>query len=289
MILSINNLKKYYGDLKAVDGVSFHVEEGICFGLLGPNGAGKSTTLEILEGVKEETSGEILFQGLVRDKSYKQRIGIQFQSTALQDHMTIEEALYTFQSFYEKTMSIDRLIELCNLQEILHKEHRRVSGGQRQRLLLALSLINDPEIIFLDEPTTGLDPYARIRYWELINDIKKLGKTIILTTHYMDEAHSLCDELIIMDRGKIIAQGSPAELLEIHFKERTLILPESEKTALEKSDISFNEVKGKLHILSTDVKAHLRQLMEVDISLDDIEVRSQNLEDLFIQLTGSTF
>ncbi len=285
-IIEVKNLVKRFKDLVAVNDTSFKVNKGECFGLLGPNGAGKSTTLEILETVKSATSGEILFQGKPLDSSYKNYIGIQFQSTALQDHMTITEALQLFSSFYKKTMNIDELIETCQLSEYANKDHRLVSGGQRQRLLLALSLINDPEVIFLDEPTTGLDPHARVVFWNLIRKVKSLGKTIILTTHYMDEAHGLCDELVIMDHGKIIAQGSPSELLEQNFKGRTLVLPQSLEVQLKSSEIAYEVIREKILISTQNTSKTLIQLQGHNINLDQIEVRSQNLEDLFIKLTG---
>jgi len=217
-ILEIKNLYKTYKDVIAVDGISFAVPEGICFGLLGPNGAGKSTTLEVIEGLKTATRGDILYKGQARTADFKETIGIQFQSTALQDRMRVREALEIFSAFYEKTLDLETIIEMCSLQELLDRDHNQLSGGQRQRLLLALALVNDPELIFLDEPTTGLDPQARKNFWQLIENIKAVKKTVILTTHYMDEAYALCDEIVIIDKGKIIAAGSPKSLLQEHYQ-----------------------------------------------------------------------
>src|SRR5690554_2132445 len=216
-LLEVDHLRKHYGSLKAVDDVSFAIRPGICFGLLGPNGAGKTTTIEIIEGITAPTSGEIRYRGKPRDKSFAERCGIQFQATALQDFLTVREVLTLFASFYREPLPVTELIRWCDLGEFSEREANKLSGGQKQRLLLALALINDPEIVFLDEPTTGLDPQSRRNFWELITTIKRRGKTVVLTTHYMDEAEQLCDELIIMDHGRIIDQGSPRALLDKHL------------------------------------------------------------------------
>ena len=202
MSLDILNLHKNYGPIQAVRGVSFRVKPGICFGLLGPNGAGKSTIIEILEGVKEPSSGDILFNNKSRSSDFKEKIGIQFQYTALQDSMRVGEALKTFSAFYKRPAKIEDIKKMCQLEDIWDRDHRQLSGGQRKRLLLGLSLINNPELVFLDEPTTGLDPSSRKMFWELVKDIKQQGRTIVLTTHYMDEAYLLCDEMIVVDQGK---------------------------------------------------------------------------------------
>ena len=231
-ILEARGLVKAYpkAKVKAVDGVSFTVEAGTCFGLLGPNGAGKSTTVEMLEGVARPTAGAVLFNGETihvghSAKQYRDRVGIQFQSTALQEFLTVQENLRFFAALYPKTRSIDELIRVCRLEEFLDRDTKKLSGGQRQRVLLAIALINDPEIVFLDEPTTGLDPQARRNFWELVRGIKAEGKTILLTTHYMEEAYELCDTIAIMDHGRIIAQGSPQALLQEHFNESVIELP----------------------------------------------------------------
>jgi ABC-2 type transport system ATP-binding protein len=216
-ILAIEHLRKQYGSVVAVEDVSFSIAEGICFGLLGPNGAGKTTTIEMIEGILEPSAGSILYHGAPRSRRFLQEIGIQFQSTALMDFMTVRETLQLFSQFYDRVEPLEALIHQCDLGDFLDRYANKLSGGQQQRLLLALAMINRPQLIFLDEPTTGLDPQARRNFWQLINGIKKRGATIILTTHYMDEAEQLCDELAIMDRGRIIARGSPAQLLHEHF------------------------------------------------------------------------
>ncbi|MCL4151715.1 UNVERIFIED_CONTAM: hypothetical protein GTU68_050805, partial [Idotea baltica] len=228
-IIEVKNLIKHFAPykkeiVKAVDGVSFAIKPGTCFGLLGPNGAGKTTTVEILEGIIEPTGGSILYKGQPIGEQFRHDAGIMFQNTALQDYMTVSEALNMFGRFYTKTVSVQQLIEQCALQEFLDRDARKLSGGQKQRLLLAIALVNDPEVIFLDEPTTGLDPQARRNFWQLVNDIKSRGKTVVLTTHYMEEANLLCDELVFMDHGKIIAAGSPSELLSNSFNDVLLEL-----------------------------------------------------------------
>ncbi len=187
-VIEVKGLTKVYKGVSAVDNIDFSIEKGKCFGLLGPNGAGKTTTIEIMEGIISPTSGVVEYYGKVASDDVSQQIGIQFQHTALQDFLTVKETLDLFTSFYQQTLSHEQLIELCDLTEFLDRDNRLLSGGQRQRLLLALALINDPDIIFLDEPTTGLDPQARRNFWQLIQNIKKRDKTVILTTHYMDEA-----------------------------------------------------------------------------------------------------
>ena len=219
-VLEVKGLKKYFGQVKAVDGISLKIKKGLCFGLLGPNGAGKTTTVEVMEGVTKPTSGEIFYKGRTLDDRYREEIGIQFQKTSLQDFLKVKEVLELFSSFYEKTLPLEQIIEECSLGDLLDRDHRKLSGGQAQRLLLGLALINDPEVLFLDEPTTGLDPQARRNFWDLINQIKKRNKTIVLTTHYMEEAYALCDEIAIMDKGKILLEGPPRKLLKEHFNLR---------------------------------------------------------------------
>jgi ABC-2 type transport system ATP-binding protein len=209
-------IKDYPGGVRAVADLSFQVQRGQCFGLLGPNGAGKTTTLEMLEGILPPTSGEMLFDGHPLDADYRERTGIQFQATALQDFQTVGEALAMFASLYRRRAPREELIELCHLGEILQRDTRRLSGGQRQRLLLAIALVNEPDLVFLDEPTTGLDPQARRNFWSLIETVRQDGTTIVLTTHYMEEAERLCDQIIIVDRGRLIAEGAPAELVRAH-------------------------------------------------------------------------
>ena len=226
--LEARNLVKEYPGVLAVNGVSFTVPEGICFGLLGPNGAGKTTTVEIIEGVTRPTSGEVYYYGQIAGDRFRQEAGIQFQNTALQDHITVLETLKMFRSLYSRQANLDDLVEQCSLGDLLDRDNRKLSGGQRQRLLLAVALVNRPRLVFLDEPTTGLDPQARRNFWELVQRIRANGATIVLTTHYMDEAQVLCDDIAIMDEGKIIARGAPDDLLHDRFGDELLHLPHGE-------------------------------------------------------------
>lgn len=284
--VSVQALCKRYKDIYAVDDVSFEVPQGHCFGLLGPNGAGKTTTIEIMEGIISASSGQVLYQGKLVDKHISQQIGIQFQHTALQDFLTVKETLKLFSSFYKKTLPQEQLIELCDLSEFLDRDNRLLSGGQRQRLLLALALINDPEIIFLDEPTTGLDPHARRNFWQLIKNIKAQNKTIILTTHYMDEAEQLCDDIVIMDQGKIIEAGTPHQLLSKHFNDVFIYLPQAQVSNELIKEYGWNELADRVEITSKNVEQTLSLLMAKEVSLDGLHVKSANLDDLFLKLTG---
>ena len=226
--LEARNLVKEYPGVLAVDGVSFTVPEGTCFGLLGPNGAGKTTTVEIIEGVTRPTSGDVYYYGEVAGERFRQETGIQFQNTALQDHITVFETLEMFQALYDRKADLGHVIEQCSLGDLLDRDNRKLSGGQRQRLLLAVALVNQPKLVFLDEPTTGLDPQARRNFWALVKSIRTEGATIVLTTHYMDEAHVLCDEVAIMDEGKIVTQGSPERLLFDKYGDKLINLPHGE-------------------------------------------------------------
>lgn len=292
-VVTVTDLVKHFEPkkselVKAVDGVSFSIEQGICFGLLGPNGAGKTTTVEMLEGIVEPTSGRILYRGEPLGESFRRNAGIMFQNTALQDYMTVIEALTMFGSFYEKTVPVEQLIEQCALEEFLERDTRKLSGGQKQRLLLAVALVNDPDIVFLDEPTTGLDPQARRNFWQLVNDIKARGTTVVLTTHYMEEAKLLCDELVFMDHGHIIAQGSPTELLSNRFDHVLLELPATDvpEHLPEHANHKLQRNNDKVEFLSTDINETVNHLIQNGVSLSAMEVRSRTLEDLFIELTG---
>jgi len=286
-ILEVKNLAKKYDKVVAVDGISFALRQGVCFGLLGPNGAGKTTTIEVIEDVIPATAGEVFYKGAPRAPSFREEVGIQFQSTALLNLLTVRETLETFQSFFRKTATVEELVKLCRLAEFLDQYNDRISGGQRQRFLLALALINRPELLFLDEPSTGLDPQARRNLWDLIQGIKAEGKTIILTTHYMEEAQHLCDEVAIMDYGKIIARGTPAELIRQYSRGITVVLPRH-GFALEadRFPLLFREVKDTIEIKTDDVNQCLEQLITHGVDLSDITVRSPNLETVFLNLTG---
>ncbi len=285
-VIIVENLVKSYGAVDAVDNISFTIKKGHCFGLLGPNGAGKTTTIEIMEGIINASSGKVLYNGKTVDDSVSQQIGIQFQHTALQDFLTVKETLNLFSSFYDHTLSHEELIELCDLKEFLDRDNRLLSGGQRQRLLLALALINDPEIIFLDEPTTGLDPQARRNFWQLIQNIKAQNKTVVLTTHYMDEAEQLCDDVVIMDHGKIIASGTPNQLLSQHFDDVFIYLPVTQISQTLIDKFRWQVKAERVEIATKNVEQTLSLLMEHRVSLDGLHVTSANLDDLFLKLTG---
>jgi len=252
--LEARNIKKHYPGVLAVDGVSFSVPEGICFGLLGPNGAGKTTTVEIIEGVTAASSGEVYYYGEIAGARFRQEAGIQFQNTALQDKITVRETIEMFRALYDRQAEMDEIIEQCSLGELLDRDNRKLSGGQRQRLLLAVALVNRPRLIFLDEPTTGLDPQARRNFWDLVQSIRARGSTILLTTHYMDEAQVLCDEIAIMDACKIITQGTPDELLKKQYDGLIIELPISDLTDdLSGIEHTVFENLGIIEVVTTDV------------------------------------
>jgi len=286
-ILEITNLTKKYSDNIAVNNISFAVPKGKCFGLLGPNGAGKTTTIEMLEGILSPTSGTITYKGSKIDHDYRQEVGIQFQYTAIQDFLSVHETLTMFTQFYNETTPVEDLIKTCSLENILDRDTRKLSGGQRQRLLLALAILNNPKLVFLDEPTTGLDPQARRNFWQLVNRIKKQNKTVLLTTHYMDEAESLCDEIIIMDHGEIIDQGTPQELLDQNFEGVVISLPKEVSAQLSDESIVFLESNNRIEIVTNDTEKTVKMLLDKSIPINNMQIRSPNLEDLFIKLTGN--
>ncbi|MGI9262161.1 MAG: ABC transporter ATP-binding protein [Woeseiaceae bacterium] len=285
--LEAKNLVKHYPEVLAVDDVSFSVREGICFGLLGPNGAGKTTTVEIMEGVTPASSGEIWYYGTPAGKRFREEAGIQFQNTALQDYITVRETLEMFQSLYDRRADLGHIIEQCSLGELLDRDNRKLSGGQRQRLLLGVALVNRPRLVFLDEPTTGLDPQARRNFWELVKSIRDEGTTVILTTHYMEEAEILCDEIAIMETGKIIIQGKPDELLHQHYKNVIIELPIAEFSGdLSSLEHRVLETQGVIEIETNNVNDTLRELASLTSGLNRMKIRQPNLEDLFLDLTG---
>jgi ABC-2 type transport system ATP-binding protein len=286
-VLEARDLVKEYPGVTAVGGVSFAVEEGICFGLLGPNGAGKTTTVEIIEGVTPATSGEVYYYGEPAGAKFRQEAGIQFQNTALQDFLTVRETIEMFQALYDRKADFDELIEQCSLGDLLDRDNRKLSGGQRQRLLLAVALVNRPRLVFLDEPTTGLDPQARRNFWDLVQNLRALGSSIVLTTHYMDEAEVLCDEIAIMDAGQIIARGAPDDLLRGHYEGLIIELPMGDLTdELAEIEHTIYENLGIVEFVTTDVSASLQQLSPHVSNLNHIKIRQPNLDDLFLDLTG---
>lgn len=300
MVIEVEHLVKHYGSIKAVDDISFQVGRGEMFGMLGPNGAGKTTTVEIIEGLRSADSGHVSVMGLDISKvpgKIKQKIGIQLQAPSLLPLLKVEELLDTFAGFYQHHLPVDDVLELLALQESRKVLVKNLSGGQQQRLSVAMALVNDPEIAFLDEPTTGLDPQARRGLWSVIEDMRGKGKTVFLTTHYMEEAERLCDRVAIMDHGKIIALGTPGELIKSYFEEKAIQfeiespLPEAvlrDFPGTTQIAIDASEVV----IYSNNIPATMSALLKFAESggltgqLKDLHVREATLEDVFLKLTG---
>ena len=297
--LRVEDLKKYYGEVKAVDGISFEVLSGSIFGMLGPNGAGKTTTIETIIGLLDKTEGYIEVLGLDPTKDsteLKQKIGVQLQNPSLFPRLTVAETLDLFASFYPDPLEPQEALERVELEESSNVQVESLSGGQKHRLAVALSMVSDGELIFLDEPTTGLDPKARRGLWGVIENLKEEGVTVFMTTHYMDEAEELCDDLVIIDRGSIIAQGSPKNLINKYFKRRAIDLVDPGFSTAEISKIKDemdNHVEHKddrFIIYSENIPETFSQLMSFanrrDMQLDDVVVRRATLEDVFLKLTG---
>ena len=287
IILQVTNLVKNFARLTAVNDVSFEIQRGTCFGLLGPNGAGKTTTIELMEGIKTPDSGSILYNGEPLGHQFRNEAGIMFQNTALQEFVTVREMLVQYSRFYPNTADINKLVEQYSLEEFLHQDTRKLSGGQKQRLLLAMALINLPKILFLDEPTTGLDPQSRRNLWEQVRQVKAEGTTILLTTHYMEEAYELCDEIAIMDHGHIIAHDAPDALLAKHFDDVVVQINEQDiPRQLGEAEFSATYRNGNAHILTADVNKTVEKLLSFEIPLNRLRIRARDLEDLFLELTG---
>ncbi len=289
-LVEVQHIRKEYGQTVAVDDVSLKVYPGTCLGLLGPNGAGKTTTIEIIEDIIPPTEGQVLFKGKVRDNSYHEKVGIQFQHTSLLNYLSVVETLQTFSKLFSSTTDTHDLLERCDLVSIKKRRNDQLSGGQLQRLLLALALINDPELVFLDEPSTGLDPQSRRNLWSLVEDIKKQQKTIIMTTHSMEEAQHLCDRIAIMDKGLIIAEGTPESLITEHCPEEAVSLP-SHSLPPDTSELPFTfdnqgNHNDRVRIVTSDIEQTVKQLSEHNISLTGMTVHSPTLEDVFLKLTG---
>ncbi len=297
-VIEVKNLVKKYSKTTAVDSISFEVFQGEVFGLLGENGAGKSTTLEIIEGLRRPTSGEVKvlgFDAQSQKKHIKKKIGVQLQSSAYYNFLTLKEILNLFCTFYEsKTEPMD-LLRMVNLEEKANAYVNSLSGGQKQRFSIVASLVNNPEIVFLDEPTTGLDPLARRNLWNLISQIKAEGKTVVLTTHYMEEAEALCDRIAIMEKGKILAMDETHKLIEMSenpFSISFVLGSKIDKDAFSKV-VSCGEIENifgkKNHfILRIKDRACLNKALPLVMKLnpDSIQVGQATLEDLFIDLTG---
>ncbi|HEY7935915.1 MAG TPA: ABC transporter ATP-binding protein [Candidatus Limnocylindrales bacterium] len=292
------DVRKGYGAVRAVDGVSFDVRPGEVFGLLGPNGAGKTTTVEMLEGLRAPDSGELEVLGIDVARNpdeLKQRVGVTLQTAELYPKLTVVEVLDLFRSFYKRSLPTNELIEFLDLGERKTAQTRQLSGGQRQRLAVALALVNDPEVIFLDEPTTGLDPAARRSLWDLVQKLQGQGKTILLTTHYMEEAEVLCDRLAIMDHGKILAMGTVNELVADRFKDRSVRFDEiasitdEQLTGLPGVE-SIKHDDGETVLYTQDVPATIGGVLALTEALGvepgNLGIRRPTLEDLFLDLTG---
>lgn len=298
-VISVNKLVKKYGKNHAVKGVSFDVYKGEIFGLLGENGAGKTTTLEMIEGLRKPSSGEInVLDCDIRHKlaCVKERIGVQLQSSAYYADLTLQEILGLFGSFYQKRLPVVKLLKMVDLQNKSKSKIGMLSGGQKQRFSIVASLVNDPEVVFLDEPTTGLDPLARRNLWKIISDIKNQGKTIVLTTHYMEEAELLCDRVAIMDKGKILAIDETHKLIEKIEYPYTINFSVSEiKTDLFQKLMKFGEVRNTLakkHRFELKIKDQksLNGAVKVINQMEPLTltVGRATLEDVFIELTGKT-
>ncbi|HET7757916.1 MAG TPA: ABC transporter ATP-binding protein [Steroidobacteraceae bacterium] len=286
-LLEVRELVKQYPAATAVDHVSFSVPAGSCFGLLGPNGAGKTTTVEIMEGILPATAGEVRYRGERLGRRFREEAGILFQKTALQDFLTVRQSLALFRGLYRHGLEVADVLRLCALEQLAGRDNRKLSGGQQQRLLLAIALVNDPAVLFLDEPTTGLDPQARRNFWELVESIKARRKTIILTTHYMEEAELLCDEIAIMDRGRIVARGPPRQLLREHFAAVLLELPRQDfPDSARRLPLQLLDRGDRVEITTHDLEGALRTLLDARVPLGNLRIRPPNLEDLFLELTG---
>lgn len=286
-LLDIIDIKKNYKQLHAVDGVSLSIDRGICFGLLGPNGAGKTTLIEIVEDIIPATSGSVFYKGAPRASDFRQEVGIMFQQTSLLSFLTVFETLETFSRLYDNTDAIDDLIALCHLAEVKDRLNDKISGGQKQRLLLALALLNRPELVFLDEPSTGLDPQARRNLWDIIQTIKSQGRTIVLTTHYMEEAENLCDDVAIMDRGRVVTRGAPHDLIETHCQRATLSVPKDQWPAHMDDLPGYRTDQGdRIRIRTENVNAVIGQLLAKGVDMRGVNVRTPTLEDVFLKLTG---
>ena len=298
--LRVSALRKVYQDVVAVNGVDLEVPAGECFGLLGPNGAGKTTTIEICEGLTTRDSGDVEVLGMrweTDSRALKQRLGIQLQETQLSDKLTVEETVRLFRSFYPRGPSAEEVIATVQLQDKRTGRVGQLSGGQRQRLALACALVGDPALLFLDEPTTGLDPQSRRQVWELIERFKADGRAILLTTHYMEEAERLCDQVAIVDHGRVIALGTPGELVASLSAEHVVEFATAPGATVREE--SLRELEGVEAVVRRDdtyrvrvaelhraVPALLAELHRQGVQLTELRTHSATLEDVFVELTG---
>lgn len=297
--LRCQGLVKRFGKLVAVDGVDLEARRGECVGLLGPNGAGKTTTVEILEGLTQPDAGsvEVLGRrwGTSGDHELRTRLGVQLQETQLADKLTVVETIRLFRSFYPQGRTVDEVVGLLGLEQKRRGRVHKLSGGQRQRLALACALVSDPEILFLDEPTTGLDPQARLMIWEVVEEFISRGSSVLLTTHYMEEAARMCDRVAIMDQGKIVARGGPVELVESLGAEQIVelrLLGDVDESALASlpgvSRVDRRNGAWQLGVrrIGDVLPALLAELEHRNVGLDSLTTRQPTLEDVFVSLTG---
>ena len=307
LAVSVRGLRKRYDDVIAVDGLDLEIAAGECFGLLGPNGAGKTTTVEICEGLTAPDDGDVVVLGrrwATDDRELRERLGIQLQETQLAEKLTVVETLRLFRSFYQRGRPVEDVIKLVQLDEKQDGRVGKLSGGQKQRLALACAIVGDPELLFLDEPTTGLDPQSRRQIWELVEEFKATGRSILLTTHYMDEAERLCDRIAIIDHGHVIALGTPRELISslgadhvvefvlVHngahrLNEETLRAMDGvrgvRRSGAENNGNAWELRSSELH---RSVPALLAELARHDLQLAELRTHSATLEDVFVHLTG---
>jgi ABC-2 type transport system ATP-binding protein len=295
--IAVSALSKFYGDVRAVDGVSFEVNSGEIFGMVGPNGAGKTTTIECLEGLRRADHGRLSVLGLDPQRQgyeLRERIGVQLQESSLPDRLKVGEAMGLFAAFYRRSADAGALLERLGLAEKTRAAVGRLSGGQKQRLFIALALVNDPEVVFLDELTTGLDPQARRAMWDLVRDIRKRGKTVFLTTHYMEEAEELCDRVAIIDHGKIVALASPRDLVASLDAENRIVFsvegPVDETSFRAIPGVTRLERSGdRVIIFGREDGLLIRVVMALDsakVRFRDLRTEQPSLEDVFLALTG---
>jgi ABC-2 type transport system ATP-binding protein len=300
--IEVEALQKSYGEFPAVKGIDFEVRPGEVFGLLGPNGAGKTTTVEILEGLRTRSSGRVSVLGFdpeVQTRQLKDRVGVCLQATNLQDKLHVQEAVDLFAAFYTRNIDTAQLLKRLQLWEKRHQQYAKLSGGQKQRLALALALLNDPQVLFLDEPSAGLDPQARLEIHELVQDLRREQRTILLTTHYIEEAEKLCDRVAIVDEGRIVAMGTPREIQDRTLANSTIEIecaqplngaalpqwPEADKTTIDEKRTRIAVTSRKPARVVVEL---VKWLDAQGIELADIRIKRPSLEDAFIELTGKS-
>jgi ABC-2 type transport system ATP-binding protein len=294
--IEVENLYKYYDKVHAVDGISLKIKKGEIFAFLGPNGAGKTTTVEIVETIRKPTKGTIRVMGKDVSKNIneiKKEIGVLPQEFSSFDKLNVRETINFYANLYKTNLDVDKLLKLMDLEEHRKKLYQHLSGGLKQRVGIAVALVNDPKVVFLDEPTTGLDPAARHEVWEVIKDLKEKGKTIFLTTHYMEEAEELADHIAIIHKGKIIAEGTVDELIEQHGSGLVLTFKDGEGGLYNKlKNLGYKNVRRKNHDLRINIDSNdelvnlLDKLRDSDTKYKEINIRRSNLEEVFLKLSG---